>query len=142
MQFSTGAERTCQRAMPEVEFYDVVAKLANVRWECEARVATKAATIAVRIAMWNNSLGFQANNLDGQLACARGYKVNKSVVALIPGTEPTCQRAEREVELCDAVAKLVDVRRKSKAIVASEAELANDALRFHANDCERQFSWR
>ena len=77
MQFSTGAERTCQRAVSEVEFCDGVAKLANVRWECEALVASKAATKAEHIAMWNNSLGFQANNLDGQLACARSYKVNK-----------------------------------------------------------------
>ena len=72
-----GAERTCQRAIAEVEFCDVVAKLANVRWECEALVASKAATTAVLTAMWNNALGFHANNLNGQLACARSYKVNK-----------------------------------------------------------------
>ena len=74
---STGAELTFQRAEREIEFCDVAAKLANVRWECEALVPFKATTIAVLIGMWNNSLGFQANNLDGQLACARSYKVNK-----------------------------------------------------------------
>ena len=62
MELSTDAERTCQRAIREVEFGDVVAKLANVRRKCEARVVVEA---------YIDSLRFHANNLEGKLACAR-----------------------------------------------------------------------
>ena len=71
MELSTGAERTCQRAVREAEYFDVVAKLVDVRWKSEPLVATKATILASR----NNSLCFHANNLEGGLACARapGY---------------------------------------------------------------------
>ena len=57
----TGTERTCQRAMREVELYDIVAKLANIRWKCEASVASQSNV---------DSLCLHANHFEGQLACA------------------------------------------------------------------------
>ena len=56
-----GTERTCQRAIREVELYDIVAKLANIRWKCEASVASQSNV---------DSLCLHANHFEGQLACA------------------------------------------------------------------------
>ena len=60
---STDAERTCQRAVREVEFCDVVAKLANIQWECKALIVAESES-------WNGAFRLHANNLEGQLAFA------------------------------------------------------------------------
>ena len=57
----TGTEQTCQRVIREVEFCDIVAKLANVRWKCEALVAVESNV---------DSVCLHADNLERQLACA------------------------------------------------------------------------
>ena len=58
-------EQTCQRAIREVEFCDIVAKLANVRWKCEALVAAESNV---------DSVCLHADNIEGQLACVRVRK--------------------------------------------------------------------
>ena len=63
---STDAERTYQRAVREVEFFYVVAKLADIQWECEALVVVEA---------YIDSLRLHANNLEGKLACARARQL-------------------------------------------------------------------
>ena len=58
----SGSTRTVERATAQVELRDVVAELADVAWQREARVVVIEANLA--------ALGLHADNLERQLTCA------------------------------------------------------------------------
>ena len=108
------AERTCQRAVREVEFCDVVAKLANIQWECEALIVAESE-------LRNDAFRLHANNLEGQLAFAHTpsrTKSARSVGALSTDAELTSQIVVAEVDLCHRIAELANVGRKHQSCVS------------------------